>query len=196
MIVGSILATGITTLLMTLTIKGVSDFGTQVQEQNKTISSSSDRLAAVGGDIMVYSSYLPVEHKGDVFENGEHKIIIFVTSAILLLVVTIGFCLFCWGCCCFGGCRKYNTKKQEDFNSEDFLHITPRSMTLCMNMKPCTMEIYILSSFMHKKVRSMTQSINMKPLNMNMKYNKLYCQFQHNFKTNNNTEFFNKQTGN
>ena len=89
MILGSILATAITTLLMTLTIKGVSDFGTQVQEQNKTISSSSDRLAAVGGDIMVYSSYLPTEHKADRFENGEHKIIIFVTSAILLLVVTI-----------------------------------------------------------------------------------------------------------
>ena len=111
MILGSILATAITTLLMMLTMKGVTDFGPQIKEQNESISSSSDILAAGGEDIMVYSSYLPTEHKGDGFENGEHKIIIFVTSAIFLLVVTIGFFLFCWGCYHFGGCRKYNTKK-------------------------------------------------------------------------------------
>ena len=63
-----------------LTIKGVTDFGAQVQEQNTTIIWSSKRLAAVGGDIMVYSSYLPTEHKADGFENGEHEIIIFVTG--------------------------------------------------------------------------------------------------------------------
>ena len=50
------------------------------------------------------SSYLPTEQKPDGFENGEHKII-FVTSAILLFLVTIGFCLFRWGFCHFGGCR-------------------------------------------------------------------------------------------
>ena len=54
MILGSILATAITTLLMMLTMKGVTDFGPQAQEQNKSISSSFDRLAAGGGDIMAY----------------------------------------------------------------------------------------------------------------------------------------------
>ena len=39
------------------------------------------------------------------FENEEHKIIIFVTCRILLFLVTLGCCLFFWGCCGFG-CRK------------------------------------------------------------------------------------------
>ena len=52
---------------MMLTMKGVTDFGPQVQEQNKSISSSFDRLTPVGGDIMVYSSYLPTEQKADGF---------------------------------------------------------------------------------------------------------------------------------
>ena len=61
MILGSIVATALTTLLMMLTMKGGTDFDPQVQERNKIISSSFDRLAADGGDIMVYSSYLPTE---------------------------------------------------------------------------------------------------------------------------------------
>ena len=100
--------------------KCVTDFGPQVQEQNKSISSSFDSLVAGGGDILGFSSYLPTEQKADGFENGEYKIIMFVTSGILLFVVTIRFYLFCWGCCSFGGCRKYNTTKREDFNSEHF----------------------------------------------------------------------------
>ena len=40
MVLGSIVATALTTLLMMLTMKGGSDFGPQVQEQNKSISSS------------------------------------------------------------------------------------------------------------------------------------------------------------
>ena len=40
MILGSIVATTLTTLLMMLTMKGASDFGPQDQEQNKSISSS------------------------------------------------------------------------------------------------------------------------------------------------------------
>ena len=40
MILGSIVATVLTTLLMMLTMKGGTDFGPQVQEQNKNISSS------------------------------------------------------------------------------------------------------------------------------------------------------------
>ena len=150
-VLGSIVATAITTLVMMVTMKGGTDFDPQVQEGNKSISSSFDRLAAGGGDIMVYSllatigaslmslgllannrckinliqesltnsrieheenksitsSFLPTEQKAHEFENGEHKIIIFVTCGILLLLVTIGFCLFSWGCCGFGGCRKY-----------------------------------------------------------------------------------------
>jgi len=53
------------------------------------------------------------------FENGEHKIIIFVTCGILLFLVTLRCCLFFWGCCGFGGCRKYKTRGQ-DFYREQF----------------------------------------------------------------------------
>ena len=40
MVLGSIVATALTIVLMVLTMKGASDFGPQVQEQNKSISSS------------------------------------------------------------------------------------------------------------------------------------------------------------
>ena len=69
---------------------------------------------------MVRSSYLPTEQKAHGFENGEHKIIIFVTYGILLLLFTIGFCLFSWGCCGFGGCRKCNRTIREDFYTKQF----------------------------------------------------------------------------
>ena len=62
----------------------------------------------------------PTEQKAHGFENGEHKIIIFVTCGILLLLVTIGFCLFSWGCCGFGGCRKCNRTIRQDFYTEQF----------------------------------------------------------------------------
>ena len=119
-VLGSIVATAITTLVMMVNMKGGTHFDPQVQEGNKSISSSFDRLAAGGGDIMVYSSYLPTEQKAHGFENGEHKIIIFVTCGILLLLVTIGFCLFSWGCCGFGGCRKYNRTIRKDFYTKQF----------------------------------------------------------------------------
>ena len=68
----------------------------------------------------ITSSFLPTEQKAHDFENGEHKIIIFVTCGILLFLVTLGFCLFFWGCCGFGGCRKYNRTIREDFYTEQF----------------------------------------------------------------------------
>jgi len=40
MVLGSIVATALTTVLMVLTMKGASDFGPQVQEQTKSINSS------------------------------------------------------------------------------------------------------------------------------------------------------------
>jgi len=68
----------------------------------------------------ITSSFLPTEQKAHDFENGEHKIIIFVTCGILLFLVTLGFCLFFWGCCGFGGCRKCKRTRGQDFYREQF----------------------------------------------------------------------------
>ena len=51
-VLGSIVATAITTLVMMVNMKGGTHFDPQVQEGNKSISSSFDRLAAGGGDII------------------------------------------------------------------------------------------------------------------------------------------------
>ena len=45
-VLGSIVATAITTLVMMVNMKGGTHFDPQVQEGNKSISSSFDRLAA------------------------------------------------------------------------------------------------------------------------------------------------------
>jgi len=67
----------------------------------------------------ITSSFLPTEQKAHGFENGEHKIIIFVTCGILLFLVTLGSCLLFWGYCGFG-CIKYKRTREQDFYREQF----------------------------------------------------------------------------
>ena len=97
----------------------------------------------------------------------------------MLFLATLGFCLFFWGCCGFGGCRKCKRTRGPDFYREQFYanlrQVNNGAELIQMTSTMTSPEhdryeyykrhYYATKKKIHK-IPTMTQIINMKPPNL------------------------------